>query len=385
MKHQKHFFKLLIITLIAVAFGIAQSSDSKRDRTFSVGKSCSLETSVSGGDLVIKTWDKNEINVSIDGLDDEDLEYVRMEQSGNTVRVTYRPRWSHWGGGNNARFTMTVPTQCEVNLKTSGGDIDLEGNLMADAHGSTSGGDITIERIKGSVNMSTSGGDIKTGDIDGKADLRTSGGNIRLAAVNGEASVSTSGGDITIEKVGKRLDARTSGGDVEVGDIGGDASLSTAGGEVRVGKVSGNATLRTAGGDIELGGASGVVKAKTAGGDITLENITGSIEAKTAGGNVKAELNPTGKGGSELSTAGGDIRLYVPANAKAVIEAEIRLRDDWGWSRHSHKYDIKSDFKSESYEKDPDGEYIRARYVLNGGGETITLETVNGNINIEKK
>ena len=153
MKHQKHFFKLLIITLIAVAFGIAQSSDSKRDRTFSVGKSCSLETSVSGGDLVIKTWDKNEINVSIDGLDDEDLEYVRMEQSGNTVRVTYRPRWSHWGGGNNARFTMTVPTQCEVNLKTSGGDIDLEGNLMADAHGSTSGGDITIERIKGSVNM----------------------------------------------------------------------------------------------------------------------------------------------------------------------------------------------------------------------------------------
>jgi DUF4097 and DUF4098 domain-containing protein YvlB len=261
MKRIRSIAVLALAVLLATSVTVAQKSDSKRDRTFTVGKTSSLEVTVSGGDLLVKTWEKNEINVAIDGLDDEELESVQMEQSGNTVRVTYRPRWNRWGGSGDSRFTMTVPSQCEVELKTSGGDIELQGNLMANAHGSTSGGDITIERIKGSVTMSTSGGDISTGDIDGKADLRTSGGNIRLASVNGEASVSTSGGDIHIDKVGKRLDARTSGGDVEVGDIGGDASLSTAGGEVRVGKVSGNATLRTAGGDIELKGASGVVKA----------------------------------------------------------------------------------------------------------------------------
>lgn len=375
---------LILVVLFTAASVLAGTNpDTKREKTFSVGKSSSLNVSVSGGDLLIKTWDKSEISVVVEGLDDEDMEYVKMTQTGNDVRVSYRPKWGNRG---DARFTMTVPTQCEVDLRTSGGDIELQGNLAANAKGSTSGGDIIIEKVKGWVTMTTYGGDIKTGDIDGKADLRTSGGNIRLASVNGEASVSTSGGDISIEKVGKKLDARTSGGDIEVGDIGGDATLSTAGGDVRVGKVSGSANLRTAGGDLELRGASGTVEAKTAGGDIELKNITGSINAKTAGGNIEAELNPSGKGESELKTAGGDVKLFIPSTAKATIEAVIRLRDDW-WGSFSKrsKYDIKSDFKADTYEKDEDREEIRGKYVLNGGGETIYLETVNGYIEIRKK
>lgn len=374
---------MLLLSLVGLLI-LSAHADVKREQSFSVGKTSSLEVSVSGGDILVKTWEKQEINVIVEGLDDEDMEYVKIVQTGNTVRVSYRPKWGNHG---DAKFLMTVPSQCELDLRTSGGDIDLQGNLLANAKGSTSGGDITIEKIQGSVNMSTSGGDIKTGDINGKADLRTSGGNITLATVNGEASVSTSGGDIRIEKVGKKLDARTSGGNVEVGDIGGDATLSTAGGDVRVGRVTGNARLRTAGGDIVLNGASGIVEAKTAGGDIDLKNITGSIEAKTAGGDIDAELNPSGSGESELKTAGGNVKLFIPANAKATIEAVIRLRDDWGWSSKKNKYDIKSDFKADTYDKrgDDDGDEIHATYVLNGGGEVIYLETVNGNIDIRKK
>lgn len=355
-----------------------------REQSFPVGKNSGLEVSVNGGDLVVRTWEKPEIRVIVDGLDDEDMDNVKITQSGDEVRVTYRPKWGSHGGG---RFEMTVPTQTKVDLRTAGGDIELQGNLVGDAKGSTSGGDIIIERVKGTVSMSTSGGDVRTGDIDGRADLRTSGGNIRLASVNGEASVSTSGGDIRIERVGKKLDARTSGGDIEVGDIGGDANLSTAGGDVRVGKVTGSAYLRTAGGDVTLKGASGSVEAKTSGGDIEMTNISGIIEASTAGGNISAELNPQGKGESRLKSAGGDIKLEVPATAKATIEATIRIRTEWGSSRRQ-KYDIRSDFKADTYDKRGDGEdgdEIHAVYKLNGGGETITLETVNGFIDIRKK
>lgn len=361
-----------------------EALQSKREQSFTVGKGSSLEVSVSGCEILIRTSEKNEIEVIVEGLDEEDLEFVKMKQSGDEVSVSYRPKW---GNHSDGRFLITVPIQTKLDLRTSGGNIELQGNLTGDAVGSTSGGDIIIEKVKGMVRMSTSGGDVRTGDIDGKADLKTSGGNITLAVVNGEASVSTSGGDIRIEKVAKKLDARTSGGDIEVGDIGGDATLSTAGGDVRVGKVSGNAKLRTAGGDLKLQGASGTVEAKTAGGDIDLKNITGSIEASTAGGNVNAELNPSGKGESELKTAGGDIKLYLPANAKATIEALIRIRDNDGWrsSSRKSKYEIRSDFKSETYINDGDHDEIRARYVLNGGGEMITLETVNGYIDIKKK
>ena len=369
----------------AVAGAPAHSAaQGRKEQTFSVGKGSSLDINVTGCSILIKTSDRNEINVLAEGLDEDEMEYLKMTQSGDEVRVTFRPRW---GNNSDGRFTVTVPSQTKLEMRTSGGEIELQGNLTGDAVGSTAGGDITIEKVKGSVRMSTSGGDIRTGDIDGKADLRTSGGDITLAVVNGEATISTSGGDIRIDRVTKKLDARTSGGEIEVGDIGGDASLSTAGGDVRVGKVSGNAYLRTAGGDLRLKGASGTVEAKTSGGDIDLKNITGSIEASTAGGNVSAELNPSGKGESRLKTAGGDLKLYLPANAKATIDATIRLRDNYGWGGKSKKtkYEIRSDFKAESYEKDEDRDEIRGRYVINGGGESITLETANGYIDIIKK
>ncbi len=362
----------------------AAGRQSTKEQSFTVGKGSALDVSVTGCEILIKTWEKSEINVVVERIDEDDMEFVKLEQTGDEVRVTYRPKW---GNNSDGRFVITVPSQTKLELRTSGGDIELQGNLTGDAIGSTAGGDITIEKVKGTVRMSTSGGDIRTGDIDGKADLRTSGGNIALAVVNGEATVSTSGGDIRIERVSKKLDARTSGGEIEVGDIGGDASLSTAGGDVRVGKVSGNAYLRTAGGDLKLKGASGTVEAKTSGGDIDLNSISGSIEASTAGGNVNADLNPSGKGESKLKSSGGDIKLTLPANAKATIEATIRLRDNYGGGAETKKskFEIRSDFQSVSYDKDGDRQEIRARYMLNGGGEIITLETVNGYIDIKKK
>lgn len=377
MNIQRIFIAVIIALALMCGSALSMLNQSKREQSFAVGKNSSADVSVTGGDIVIKTWEKNEVKVLVEGIDDGDMEYVKMTQSGDEVRVSYKPKWGSSSGGT---FTLTVPTQCKVNLRTSGGDLELTGNLTADAKGSTSGGNISIERVKGNVSMSTSGGNIKTGDIDGKADLRTSGGNIKLASVNGEANVSTSGGDIRIDKVGKKLDARTSGGDIEVGDIGGDANLSTAGGDLRIGKVSGSATVRTSGGDIELKGASGTVVAKTSGGDIDLANIDGTVDASTAGGNIAADLVPSGKGGSKLRSSGGDIRLNIPSTAKVTIDATIRIQRGWGSTK---KYEIRSDFKADTHDKNDDE--IRARYTVNGGGETIELVTVNGYIDIRKK
>jgi DUF4097 and DUF4098 domain-containing protein YvlB len=164
-----------------------------------------------------------------------------------------------------------------------------------------------------------------------------------------------------------------------VGDVGGNADVATAGGDVEVGRVMGTADLRTAGGDIEVMSATGEVSAKTAGGDIQLSEIKGSVEAETAGGDIEVELTPSGKRGSVLETKGGDIVLYIPANAKVTIEAEIRIHHgEW----EEEEYDIFSDFKPESKDRNKRG--IRAKYVLNGGGPRIRLETMHGDIKIQK-
>jgi DUF4097 and DUF4098 domain-containing protein YvlB len=335
--------------------------EGKESKSFNVTKGGQLEVNVSGGDIELNTWEKDEVNVVVDGIDEEDMDYVKITQTGNTVRVEYRPRWNSSG---DVLFKISLPAQFDADVRTSGGNIEVRGT------------------IKGKLTGSTSGGDIRTGDIEGTMDMKTSGGDIKLGTVSGEAEVKTSGGDIRVEKVGKSLRASTAGGDVEVGDVGGDAVLSTSGGEVKVGKVSGSATLKTAGGDIELRSASGTVEAKTAGGNIRLENITGSIDAKTAGGDIVAELIPSGKGPSGLRSSGGNVILSVPSDAKATIEATIRIRN--GWMHFAEKYDIHSDFKEESKTVDKDEQEIHAVYKLNGGGDAITLETTNGNIEVRK-
>lgn len=379
MKTCIRIFVISLIALSAVTFALARE-EGVRSKSFNVSKGGTVEVSTGIGDVRVSTWEKNEVNVTVEGLDDEDLDRVKMTQEGNMVRVIYRSRWND--GSRNIRFDISVPTQFNLNLNTSGGDLLVKGTLTGKIEGSTSGGSIKLGNVFGGpVDVTTSGGDIITGNLEGEGHLRTAGGDIHVGAVNGPLSVNTSGGDIQVETVSKSLEAKTAGGDITIGDVGGEANVSTSGGSVSVGKVTGTATLGTAGGDIELKGATGKVRARTSGGDVKLQNISGSIDAKTAGGEVEAELIPSGKGGSRLASAGGDVRLYIAEKSKATIEATIMFE---GWGSRRSRYVVKSEFPKDSYETDEESGEIRAVYKLNGGGELIELSTSNSNIEIHK-
>jgi DUF4097 and DUF4098 domain-containing protein YvlB len=370
-------FITAILAMITPCFGTSRASRGQvvQSKTFDVNKGGTLEVSIGVGDIIVGAWQKNQVSIQASGIDPDESQRLSMEQIGNTVRVTYRPEW---GGGARVRFQINVPSEFNTDLHTSGGDIQLQGAFRGKLEGSTSGGDINLSNVDGQVEMSTSGGDIEAGTINGTCTLHTSGGDIHVQTSGGQVELVTSGGDITIGNVGKSLTARTSGGDISVGDVGGELNAGTAGGDIDVGKVSGNATLKTAGGNIQLRGGNGTIKAKTAGGDVSLENISGSVEASTAGGDVEAELRPSGSGRSRLSSSGGDITLYIPDSAKATIDALIDVRGHW--KSMSSEYEIVSDFKARTFEKDEDAKEIHGIYVLNGGGEEISLETVNGNI-----
>lgn len=359
-----------------------RSLGESRSEAFSVSPGGTLDVSSEVGSILISVWEKNQVVVRVQGIDPDDLDQVRMTQFGSTVRVEYhsdgrRPR--------RMRFEVSIPSHFNLDLRTGGGDIELQGPLTGDLRGKTSGGDVILADVSGRVDISTSGGDIRTDKIQGEGYLKTSGGDIRVEMVGGNMDVHTSGGNIIVGNVGKTLRAQTAGGDIEIGNVGGEATVSTAGGNIQVGKVSGSATLKTAGGDIELNGGSGIISAITAGGNITLDNVSGSVEARTVGGDVTAALRPSGQGRSRLTTTGGEVTLYLPANAKATIEARIRIQGYWKrGKRYNQDYEIRSDFKADSYEQDDRLREIRATYTLNGGGETIWLETIEGNIEIRK-
>jgi DUF4097 and DUF4098 domain-containing protein YvlB len=380
MRHQIRLFLglLAIIGLRTLTVSAAGQGD-VQTKSFAISQGGSLELVTGAGDVRITTWEKAEVHIEARGVRPEDVDRLDMTQLGASVRVEYRPpRRSSRG----IRFEISVPAHFNLNIRTSGGDIRVQGTLTGDATGQTAGGDVTIGNVNGKVDVSTSGGDVRVGRVQGDASMHTSGGDVHLEMAAGEVDAHTAGGDIRIGTVGRTITAKTAGGDMTVGDVSGDAKISTAGGDINVGRVSGGASLDTAGGDISLREATGQVKAQTAGGDIHLENVSGSLEANTAGGDIEATLNPSGTGSSRLVTAGGDIKLYLPETAGVTIDARIRIKGDW--DEHIRKYDIHSDFEAQTYRKDEAREEIRATFTINGGGQRIWLETVNGHIEIRR-
>jgi DUF4097 and DUF4098 domain-containing protein YvlB len=366
---------VLILTLLC-ALPAAQSRVS---RSFQVGAGGSLTLTAGTGDILITSGAGNQVSVDVDGIDEAEMSRLTMDQAGNNIRVDYRPT-----GSSRRRavvFRIQVPNQFDLNLRTAGGDVSVAGALTGNIEATTSGGDIRLGDVNGRIQVKTAGGDIRAGSVRGDAKLSTSGGDINLQNADGIVEVATSGGDIVLGDVGSTLTAKTAGGDIRIGNVGGEATVTTAGGNVQVGVVSGSASLKTAGGDIECRGASGQVTARTAGGSLRLLDITGSVEASTAGGDVHAELNPEGQGSSRLTSSGGNVRLALPESARAVVNARIRLQRGWGGWR-TRDYQINSDFRAQDQQIDETNNEIRAVYILNGGGERIDVETVNGNIDI---
>lgn len=191
-------------------------------------------------------------------------------------------------------FVVTVPANYNANLRTSGGDVTV-GDLNGTVKARTSGGNVSLGKIGKDVDAHTSGGDVRLVECAASVKLGTSGGNISVDRAVGPTALDTSGGNIKIGSVENTLHASTSGGDISAGIDGalkGDCSLGTSGGRVRVKVAKGTAF------DLD---------ASTSGGDVDAEGLTITIEK---GGVGKSRLAGKVNGGGpklRLRSSGGDI------------------------------------------------------------------------------
>lgn len=368
------FSTILMIFILTGFISLTNAID--KEKTFTVSKGDKLEVLLSNGNIKINTWDKSQAYIKAYNVDEDDLQQLKIEQQGNKVLVDFK-------GGDSEDFYLevSIPAQFNIELATGGGNVDLNGNITGSTKISTGGGNISTLSLNGPTNISTGGGNIKIVDIGGKLSVSTGGGDVSVGVVNGETEISTGGGSINIKEVKSKVEVSTGGGNVTIGNINGTGEVATAGGNISVGKVSGSVELSTAGGNISLNGASGKVEVATAGGNISLKNISGSIKANTAGGNIWAELNPDGISQSELNTAGGDINLILPSNAKATVIATVHIKKHLSEAETNEL--IKSDFEVTTV--DLNSRNLTKRFSINGGGSVIEMNTASGKITINKK
>src|SRR4051812_15936267 len=140
--------KILIGVLLAVLWllpaGLRAETEKNpsgpvKTKSFNVNKGDQLVVYVDEGDIIVRAWEKNEAFVQVSGLDDRDLQGVNITQAGQTVRVDYS---DNGGRSRHVRFEVSIPSTFNMNLETSGGDIQLQNAFTGTIKGETSGGDI---------------------------------------------------------------------------------------------------------------------------------------------------------------------------------------------------------------------------------------------------
>jgi hypothetical protein len=215
---------LFILNLTATAGAQNRNHDNLKliiEKSFQTSEGKTVFVNISGGDIDVNSWNKNEVNIKILGDDNtEDKFEFELNNTDNGIQIFARKKHSLLNLFSNLdlKIEINVPESYNSNINTSGGDISYNG-VTGMAELNTSGGDVDGNNFVGELNISTSGGDISLSGKDAKIDAHTSGGDIELnySGTNRGIELTTSGGDITVrvpEDFIASIELYTSGGEV---------------------------------------------------------------------------------------------------------------------------------------------------------------------------
>jgi DUF4097 and DUF4098 domain-containing protein YvlB len=270
-----------IFAVAAIALFVAAptfAAEKEFNRSFDVPAGGRLKVDAEGGSVAVTGSNGSKVVVHIQASgSDERLEKLNLsadrDSEGVIVVAKQRDKVFSWFGGSvKVNVSVEVPKNYNVDLRTSGGNIEVR-QLNGTATGHTSGGRINLESIQGPVQMRTSGGSVSARSLRGETQLQTSGGSISAHEIEGGLRAHTSGGTIRIERASGMVDAQTSGGSI----------------------------------NIELTGENQGIVAKTSGGSITLRvpgSIAGTLNASTSGGRVSSDLAMTNSSSDKSSLRG---------------------------------------------------------------------------------
>ena len=175
MKKIEMFLSILLFVILFQGIVKSSENDNKEKiKTFTVAKGGELYVEINPGDITIKTWEKDEVSVSVSGLEEEQLKNIEMTSENNKISIRYDKGY----GSDEANFTITVPVKFNLELITSGGNIDVKDNIDGNVKTTTNGGDVSCKNITGNLNIQSMGGDITLGDVGGDLSVNTMGGDI---------------------------------------------------------------------------------------------------------------------------------------------------------------------------------------------------------------
>lgn len=270
------------------------------------------------GDLVITTWDRDEISVKAT------LEMVNIDRKNETLfdaeseigLERYRDGY---------RLSVELPEGSAIELKhlpriirgrikmsDDGGiywpmakanlaiSLPRRMNLILE----TSYGDVTVDDLEGAVEVVNDSGAVGIADCRGPVEVENSYGSVTVSACPGDVVIRNDSGKVNLQDIGGDVTAYTSYDMIDVQRVGGRVEIHNDSGEVRVSDTAGEVRVESSYESVSVTHARGPVTIRCDSGDITVDDVQADVDL-TGGYNPITCSNITGK----LSISGDSSRI----------------------------------------------------------------------------
>jgi DUF4097 and DUF4098 domain-containing protein YvlB len=305
--------------LLSLATGAlaALSALPQVDTTVPVGSGQRLEVDAFGGEITVRTWNRNALRVQ---ADPSSHAQVQISTVGSTVSL----RTEGHRGPPAVDLEITTPAWMGLDLSGVNGDVSVHGAK----------GPVTVETVQGNVDVTGGQGIVSLRSVQGSVTLRGARGRIDVHSVNQDVSVSDAAGELTAETVNgeitlARVDATSLDASTVNGDLSYDGPIHN-GGRYSLSSHNGDVTLAVA------AGTSAAVSVSTFSGEFESE-FPVTINETRKGRRFNFSIG-TGSAQVTLESFQGTVQLVRPGS-RALRDRERDHDDDHDADHDDHEDD----------------------------------------------
>ena len=279
-----------------------------------------LEVATGSGDISVDRGEDGKLRVTSEfevraGSQKEAEELARriredppIEVEGDLVRVGDLSRYDlgKWPKGPSVvfDFSVSVPFQTEVRLKSGSGD---QG----------------VRNLKGPVTAKVGSGDIQVQDVEGRVEIDTGSGDIAVVRVRSSVSASIGSGDLDLGEIGGEVSVRIGSGDAQLRHLEGSMHVASGSGDVNLESTVPDGVewiLKAGSGDVGLllpDGSRFNLSAHSALGEI--ETVSGLQASGGIGKRVEGKIGDNPTSNITIKTAHGDIKIAAKQHSVAAV------------------------------------------------------------------
>jgi hypothetical protein len=159
-------------------------------------------------------------------------------------------------------------------------------------------------------------------------------------------------------------------GSLNAGEIDGPVRVNSISGSVNIGNLLAKLEVNSVSGSVEIGNVGADVRVSSVSGNVGLGEVNGTVQVSSVSGSVKTTLVSLSPEGIRINSVSGSVEIAFKSDVNAEFNAQ-------GISGQVY-LDVPNVIR-ESEEKSPN---VRAR--IGGGGTSITVTSVSGNVRLTR-